>query len=212
MLDKYVDNSSTLLIEANNLSKKFAYERIFKNVSFQADESSPIALTGHNGSGKSTLLQIIAGLIPPSSGQIAYHQSNKQIPDSNIYKLLSLATPYQALPEEFTLPELLKFHEQFKPFLIEKSEFIEKLAFPQSKFKAIKWYSSGMKQKLKLALALFSDVKVLLLDEPTANLDQSNIKWYLREIESCLYKKIIFVASNQEYEYEFCKQIIVLGQ
>ncbi len=201
-----------LTVNATRISKKFAHERIFKEITFQADKYHPIAFVGHNGSGKSTLLKITAGLMPISEGKLTYVRGKAQISPDYIFRMLSLATPYQQLPEEFTLPEILDFHEKFKPFLLEKAQIIDKLQFAKAQTKPIKYYSSGMKQKLKLALALFSKAQMLLLDEPTANFDKTNTNWYLTEIEQFVGKKVILIASNQAHEYYFCKQTVLLGK
>jgi len=204
-----------LRVEAENIAKKFAYERIFKHISFRADCQSPLAFVGHNGSGKSTLLKITAGMMPLSEGKISYFQQNTPISGDNIFRMLSLATPYQQLPEELTLVEVLNFHEKFKRFTLPKSEIQARLQFSKAQqAKSIKYFSSGMKQKLKLALALFSDVPLLFLDEPTANFDKKNTEWYLAEIEEIVEQKqkVIFVASNQPHEYFFCQNMINLNQ
>ena len=200
-------------ILTENLGKKFNYEWIFKNLSFRFDFGEAYAVVGNNGSGKSTLLQVLAGALPASEGKIWYETEGKKIMGEDFYKYVAWASPYLELIEEMTLTEHIRFHFRMKPILSQlgtAENLIEILRLEGSRHKFIKNFSSGMKQRLKLGLAFYTDTPLLFLDEPTSNLDAQNIAWYKNEISKQLGKRLLIVASNQPEEYEFCKHIIRL--
>ena len=195
-------------IQIEGLGKRFGREWIFRNINATIKEGEAWAIVGSNGSGKTTLLKIISAYLAPTKGKVIYKKNNKIIGDTEIFEYLSWVSPYSELIEEFTLWEMLDFHSKFKAFNIEKEQILDSLAFFRAKNKRINLFSSGMKQKLKLALAFYSASEVMLFDEPTSNLDKKNIDWYNEQISSCSENRIIFVCSNQEYEYGFCNQKI----
>ncbi|MFT4855037.1 MAG: ABC-type multidrug transport system ATPase subunit [Algoriphagus sp.] len=199
-------------IQLKEASKRFQYEWIFKNLSVTISQGQSIALTGSNGSGKSTLLKCISGSIPLSSGHIRFKQVDKILPESDWFNFLTISAPYLELPEEFTLSELLDFHFKFKSPLneISKEEILEIIYLEAHADKMISQFSSGMKQRLKLGLALLSEVPIVLLDEPTSNLDRKGIEWYQDLIDKFGQNRILIVCSNEPREYEFCQQKVVL--
>lgn len=201
-----------LKIQLHEASKRFQYEWIFKNLSLQIAQGDSLAITGGNGSGKSTLLKCLSGVIPISSGKIAFESEGLPVPESDWYRFLAISAPYLELPEEFNLLELINFHFKFKNPLnqIQPKELVEFLYLDQHLTKPVSHFSSGMKQRLKLGLALFSDVPLILLDEPTSNLDKKGIAWYLDLIDKFQNNRIVVVCSNEPREYEFCLQKLAL--
>ena len=199
-------------IQVQNASKRFHHEWIFKNLDLELSTGDTIAITGGNGSGKSTLLKCLSGAIPLTSGAIQYQSGATQISEEQWFRSLALATPYLELPEEFTLSEVLSFHFQFKKPLQQRStvEILEILGLEKHKSKAISQFSSGMKQRVKLALAIFSEVPFLLLDEPTTNLDKQGVTWYLELIQNHCSSRILVICSNDPREYDFCEKKIAL--
>ncbi len=197
-------------IIAENIGKRFSKEWIFRNLTFTVAPRQSLAITGSNGSGKSTLLQLLAGSMPSSEGTIHYQQNETNVPGDDFYKYIAYAAPYLELVEEMTLRELVQFHQKFKPFTegLSTDRFIDRIFLESSADKPIRFLSSGMKQRVKLGLALFSDTPVLFLDEPTTNLDDRGIEWYLEEIQQQLPKRTILIGSNQRHEYSFCDQEI----
>jgi len=185
-------------IRLEKIGKKFNTEWIFRNIDFILPENSVTAILGRNGSGKSTLLQIICGSLFPSSGKITYHHSGRKIDDNEIFRHLTLVAPYQELIEEFTLKEVLEFHFHFKSVLpgynIHKASSM--LGFEKIMHKHIRLFSSGMKQRVKLVLALLSDVPLVLLDEPAMNLDAAGIEWYLNMIDDLGKNRTLVICSN----------------
>ncbi|WP_338793690.1 ATP-binding cassette domain-containing protein [Bernardetia sp. MNP-M8] len=212
ILTTSLEKENTIVISAENIGKRFEREWIFRKLSCHFCSKQPTAIVGSNGSGKSTLIKTLVGYLPLSEGNLVYSFDSKTdkkiIQKEDWQSHISWAAPYTELIEEFTLLEQLKFHQSFKSFDIEIEEIIEKLGFSNTKSKTIRFFSSGMKQKLKLALAIYSDAKIVFLDEPTSNLDKQNSEWYLQEINTVFGKKTLIIASNQESEYYFCSQII----
>lgn len=192
-------------ISLSNIGKRYNSEWIFRNINYQINAGEKHVLLGANGSGKSTLLQIIAGNYLPSNGSITYQLNNQEILSEKIFQHITIVAPYLELFEEFTFEELIDLQQKFKPFLISKKEILETSGLQRVKNKAIKYYSSGMKQRAKISLAVLADVPLLLLDEPTSNLDYVAIQWYEQLIKQFALHKTIIVASNkQESEYSFC--------
>lgn len=194
-------------ISLENIGKKFKNEWIFRNLTFEFSKNEPIAIIGPNGSGKSTLMQALAGAIPINEGKVKYTNQEKLIPDENWHELLSFSAPYLELIEEFTLAETVDFHIKFKPFQngLSNAEFLQIIELEKHKDKPVKNFSSGMRQKLKLGLAFYSKTEILLLDEPTSNLDQNGFDWYISQLERAIENKIVIVSSNEPKEYIFCK-------
>ena len=195
-------------ISLTQAGKRFNKEWIFKNLDVQFEAGKHYALVGNNGSGKSTLLQIIAGYSSLTKGSIEW----SPLDADSIYKEISFAAPYMELVEEFTATEIFEFQAQFKSMQT-KMSFEKMLALTglqNAAKKQIRYYSSGMKQRLKLALAIFSDAPILLLDEPCSNLDQEGMAMYQSLINEFAMHKLIIVASNDPAEYQFCKEKINL--
>ena len=190
-----------------NASKKFYREWIFRRLNLTLRSGEHIAILGPNGSGKSTLLQVICGAVLPTEGRIEYRVNSVLIPSENIYREIALATPYLELIEEFTLEEIVSLHFRFKKLIagFTPEDIITHTGLSTSRHKVFKYFSSGMKQRVKLALAFFSDVKLLLLDEPCSNLDKEGIKWYLELISRLTVDRLVVVCSNTvEDEFRFC--------
>lgn len=189
-----------------DIGRRFNQEWIFKQITYQFIQGESYAVLGPNGSGKSTLLQVLAGSLSPSKGALGYSHQGKAIEVEGVYKHLALATPYLELIEEFTLLELLHFHFRFKKIVngwtVQK--LIQLLQFENSANKEIRYFSSGMKQRVKLALAFGTDSPILMLDEPTSNLDNQGISWYLDMIQEFSKNRLLIVCSNQAHEYDFC--------
>lgn len=189
--------------------KRFNAEWIFRNLSHVFTEGTACAILGRNGSGKSTLLQVLAGNYLPTNGTVTYRHNDKPVPGDEIFRHLSLCAPYQELIEEFTLPEMIDFHFSFKQRKdrCSNTDIIDLLGFGKQLRKPLRQYSSGMRQRVKLALAILSDTPLLFLDEPTVNLDQTGTAWYLGLIRQHSAGRLILVCSNlEEQETGFCTE------
>jgi ABC-type multidrug transport system ATPase subunit len=197
-------------IRFSNAGKRFNREWIFRHIDLEFISGNSYAVTGPNGSGKSTLLQCIGGMMQLSEGALAYIEVNKNIDPDNFFKHVSIAAPYLELVEEMTLTEFLHFHDQFKNFRqnISVKEIIKIIGLETASGKQIRNYSSGMKQRVKLAQCIFSDTQVILLDEPCSNLDAEGIELYHSLIENYCKDRLVIVCSNDVVEYEFCNEQI----
>ena len=199
-------------IELKDLGKRYRYEWILKNMNFQFQEGESYAVLGNNGSGKSTLMQILSGYLSPSTGKIIYKEDNKVIDVNGIYRYVTFTSPYTELIEELTLKESLSFHMKFKPLVngMKRSDVLDLLQLHKNaQDKAVQFFSSGMKQRLKLALSILSDCPVLLLDEPTITLDREGVNWFRNLLkEYAIGKKLLVIASNVEEDIQDCSHKI----
>jgi len=197
---------ATMKISLSDLGKRYNREWIFRHLHFEFEQHHRYAITGSNGSGKSTLIQILAGLIHHSEGKIVHQLNELEILPEKIYSQVSVSAPYMDMPDEFSFQELLSFHFQFKslPKDIGIHDIIEQSGLKKSATKQIRFYSSGMKQRVRLALAFFSDTPLLLLDEPCTNLDAEGIKWYKELLDKVTNNRLLIISSNDPQEYEIC--------
>lgn len=200
-------------LEAHSVSKSYGHQNLFKGISMQLDAPDSLAILGSNGSGKSTLLQLLAGYVSPDGGSINYLKNQHTLQAEKHFSCLSIAAPYIEIPESLTALELLNFHFSLRPAVREFSaeEMLQWIGLTASTGKQIRYFSSGMKQRLKLALAIFSDTPLLFLDEPCTNLDLQGIQIYKSLIREFASERIVVVASNMPEEYEFCKKEISLS-
>lgn len=196
-----------------NIGRRYNREWIFRGINYTFEQGKSYAILGANGSGKSTLLQVISASLTPSDGTISYLKEGKIVDIDTAFRQLSVAAPYLELIEEFTLQEQIDFHFSFKSYQkgLDGGNVVEILGFESSRNKAIKYFSSGMKQRTKLALAFCSDTPILLLDEPASNLDKSGMAWYLDLIAKFTADRMVIIGSNQEQEYNFCENELHLS-
>ncbi|HSB94538.1 MAG TPA: ATP-binding cassette domain-containing protein, partial [Flavitalea sp.] len=164
-------------ISLSDAGKRFNRDWIFRRFNYSFEPGNAYAITGANGSGKSTLLQVIAGAMTLSAGSIEFSIDNRSIDPDLAFRSVSMAAPYMELIEEMSAIEFLEFHNKFKPFLPGKTVtgILGEVQLISASKKQIRYYSSGMKQRVKLAQAIFSASSCLLLDEPCTNLDVEGI-------------------------------------
>ena len=198
-------------ITLQNLSKRYNREWIFRHIEYEFIVGKKYAITGSNGSGKSTLLQVIAGSLMHNEGTVEMH-NGQLLSNEQHYQHISIATPYLELIEEMTALEMLRFHSTFKQLILSAAEILQIVNLQASANKQIRYYSSGMKQRLKLALAFFSKTPILLLDEPTTNLDEDGIALYHQLIKNYTTNKLVIVCSNDKQEYSFCEEVLEVGR
>jgi ABC-type multidrug transport system ATPase subunit len=194
-----------ILVE--NLFKKFRQEFVIKSFSYTFQSAQSYAITGPNGSGKSTLLQLIAQYTLPNSGTVKMSGIDSDL----IYSQITYAAPYVELIEEYTLQEHLEIlvKNSYLPKAITLEILEDFIDLKPDRFKLIKNYSSGMRQKIKLGFALLSDRPILLLDEPTTNFDEQAKQWFFDKLEKQRHKLIV-LASNEAREIEFCTYKIAI--
>lgn len=199
-----------MTISLSDAGKRYNRDWIFRHLTYQFEAGKSYAITGPNGSGKSTLLQVISGNTMVNEGTIKWQLNEKRIEDEKVYKEVSISAPYLELIEEMTLNEFLQFHSSFKPFLpgVSMTDIIEVIGLEKAVNKQIRYYSSGMKQRVKLAQCIFSDTSLVLLDEPCTNLDAAGIALYHRLITAYCKNRMVVVSSNDEVEFSFCQAVI----
>ncbi|MBL7804989.1 MAG: ABC transporter ATP-binding protein [Saprospiraceae bacterium] len=193
-------------ISLANAGKRYRLDWIFRGLNYTFRSGERYAVLGPNGSGKSTLLKVLSGHLSLSKGAITFQQDGRQVPEEKIFQQISYAAPYIELIEEFTLEESLKFHARLRPLLpgMTPARLYELLELPRARTKEIRFFSSGMKQRLKLALAVCSDTPALLLDEPTTNLDLNAISWYQNLVREYAGDRLVILASNDPADAAFC--------
>lgn len=196
-----------MTISLSDAGKRFNRDWIFRHLTYDFEAGQSYAITGSNGSGKSTLLQVISGSSQTSEGAIQYSINNKQYSPELIYQQVSICAPYLEVVEEMSLIEFFLFHQNFKPFLpgLTVEKIILLLGLEKAAEKQIRYYSSGMKQRVKLAQCIFSNTSIVLLDEPCTNLDLDGIHLYHKLIDEYCKNRLVIVSSNDEVEYRFCK-------
>jgi ABC-type multidrug transport system ATPase subunit len=197
-------------ITGESLGKKFDKHWVFRDISFDIQSGEKWAIVGPNGSGKSTLLKTIVGFQTPTRGSLIHAIKNQPVPEEEAIHHIAFSAPYVELPEEFTLPELLIFHSKFRKPLLSASEIIDRIGYQLAVNKSISQYSSGMKQRVRLALNFYFEAQLLALDEPTSNLDEKGINWYQSQLAEFSKKRTVIISSNQRYEYQLCTNAIAL--
>ena len=199
----------------DHISKKFGRQTVISDLSERLLEGETYAVLGGNGSGKSTLLQIILGSTTPSNGQVKYLLGGQEFKREEVAFRISLAGPYLELIEELTGLEFLEFYEGFRPFRkgLKSNDVLRIAILEDSAEKQIRHYSSGMRQRLRLAVSLLSSADLILLDEPASNLDPKGVQWYRKLVETERDGRTLVIGSNfDEREMDFCSHQIKIGQ
>ena len=201
-------------IRLSNAGKRFNREWIFRGAHLEFVSGVSYAVTGPNGSGKSTLLQTIGGMLLPSEGKVDFLVNDAVVPTEHDYQFISFCAPYLEVIEEMTLVELLEFHQHFKPLIkgFSIKEVIAEIDLEGAAHKQIRNYSSGMKQRVRLGQAIFSDTPAVLLDEPCSNLDSKGIDLYHHLIATYCTDRLVIVCSNDEVEYSFCQERVEINR
>ncbi len=199
-------------IKLDGAGKRFNREWIFRRASLDFYSGIPYAITGPNGSGKSTLLQTLGGMLQLSEGTISYTEANNKIKDEALHQQVCLCAPYLDLIEELTLAEFFDFHFSFKQYLpgIDTKTAVAAIGLQAAAHKQIRHFSSGMKQRVKLAQAILCNAAIVLLDEPCSNLDKAGIDLYHTLITRFTTDRLVVVCSNDPVEYAFCKEVLAI--
>jgi ABC-type multidrug transport system ATPase subunit len=207
-------------IQLQNAGKKFNQKWIFRGLSLDIPRGARTAITGKNGSGKSTLLLMLAGYLSPTEGMVSWQNGEQSIDNGKqfidpeeVFRFIGLAAPSMELIEEFTLAEVIRFQEKFKPFLpgFREHDLLEISLLADHASKPIRQYSSGMRQRTKLLLAIMGNAPLLLLDEPCSHLDREGIAWYHDLLRDYGKGRTMVIASNhREEEYPGCEHFIRL--
>lgn len=185
-------------IELNSIGKRFNREWIFRNVTLQFETDTVTGIVGPNGSGKSTLLQCISGYLTTTSGSVQFQSEKGTVEPEQVFRQISMATPYLDQEEWLTLREAIVLQNRFKPFRKERKteEILELSGLKHAADKYIRQFSSGMKQRARLSLAILADTDVLLLDEPASNLDKQGVEWFTELLQREKANRTVIICSN----------------
>jgi heme exporter protein A len=205
--------SDDLKLQATDLTRKFSRKIIFENLSFELKAGSSLAITGKNGAGKSTLIKVLANLLSETSGSVKLTVDNSAVKKEEVYKHTGFAAPYLNLYDEFTGYENLRIVSAIRQINTDSIDnVLKRVGLYERRNDLLKIYSSGMKQRLKLAFAVLHNPKVLLLDEPTVNLDIDGVKVVDEIAEEYRQDRILVIATNDEHEKSLCTEEINLNK
>lgn len=200
-------------LELENITKTFGRRLIFKDISIKLNSPNIIGVSGRNGAGKSTFVKILSGLISPSKGKVKHYLNDKQVETEYVFNHLGFVSPYLVLYDEFTASENLFYFCKIRNIDYDKKfakELLEKVNLYDRRNDIVKAYSSGMKQRLKYAFALIHKPSLIILDEPTSNLDEAGKQVVYNFIENYGKEKLVIVASNEQQDLSYCSEIIDL--
>ena len=198
-----------------DIRKSFGRLLVFDSINFELINGSSLAIAGKNGSGKSTLVKIIAGLLSPSSGEVIYQVDGREIDKLDWFKFVGFVAPYLQLYDEFTGYENLEILAKIrglKSYEAKIKNVLERVNLYSRRDDLVRGYSSGMKQRLKYACALLHDPIVLILDEPTSNLDSEGVEMVWAIAEEQKKNGILIVATNAPEELKMCDEVINLDE
>lgn len=196
-------------INLNAVAKKFQHKWIFRDINATLNRGDIISVTGNNGSGKSTLLKILSGHLSPNKGDVTYlDKGGNKIDRDDVYQELTFAAPYINLMSRLNLKENIDLYLKFKGLHdgLDSASLIELMQLKHAAHKELRFYSSGMQQRVKLALAICAVSSILLLDEPTTNLDKEGMSWYTSTLKKYSQNRLIVIASNEERDFELCNR------
>jgi len=193
-------------VEFSEVAKRFDERVVFRSVSGTATPGEVLAVTGPNGSGKSTLLAILCGLLRPTKGEVRYLNCDDdvEIERGDWKRQLGIVAPAMSLYEELDAMENLRFFARVRGLLSEGDrcrECIDQVGLDPSRRTLVGGYSTGMRQRLKIAQAMLHDPEVLFLDEPSSNLDPAGRDWLEAFVRSAVkQQKTVILATNDTRE------------
>ena len=202
-------------IHIEQLSKRFVTNRwIIKNMNLQCSSNTIYGISGQNGSGKTTLISMMSGLLVPTQGKIKWIHQEQVLSEQEWFHYLNIAAPYADLFEYLTIEELLDFHLKCKSFYdnMDATQFLDLCYLQPNKHSTIKSLSSGMKQRLKLCLAILTQSEVIFLDEPRSNLDTFAQQWYQELLLKFRKNRLIIIASNDAADFDLVDEVIQLNE
>ena len=199
-------------VSLDKISKRYGYQTILKDITYEFESESITGITGRNGSGKSTLVKIISSYLSPSAGSINYEFQGKHLRPNQLALITSFTAPYIKVTQEMSLKEIFEFQQKFSPFKIslEYSDFLDIIELPNSKQKEIRFFSSGMQQKVNLAMAILRKSDLLILDEPTSYLDQKAKEWFTNLLSKNLKERTVIIASNDKDDFQLVNSVITI--
>ncbi|MGE5402009.1 MAG: ABC transporter ATP-binding protein [Ignavibacteriales bacterium] len=204
---------SSYKLTAEAVTKTFGRRLIFKEINFSFQDTGIYGIAGHNGSGKSTLVKIITGILSPTKGTIVHQLDGQKIPLEKLHDQIGFVAPYLVLYDEFSAEENLRHFANIRgiDYDSKRAEYLlNEFKLYDRRLDEVKAYSSGMKQRLKFIFAMMHSPKLLVLDEPTSNLDNLGKETVYRLIKSEAASSVVLIASNEESDLALCQEVIQL--
>lgn len=214
-LGLFLHKPHAMKISLNQVGKKFQQEWVFRRLNLELRRGDSLAILGKNGSGKTTLVKLLSGAVMQTEGEVSYSFRDRPLSADQLYRYLAYAAPYHEMIEEFTVDEMLDFYLKFKSLQKGWSaqDLLASVGLAHATGKKIRACSSGMKQKLRLSMAIYSETPLLLLDEPLTNLDREGITWYQQAMAGQPEDRIVVVCSNHiDDEFRFCHSVMTMGE
>lgn len=202
-------------IHIKELSKRYNRNWLFKDIQHEFSAGNNYIITGPNGSGKSTFLLMLAGYITPTRGKVEYSINNSKIEGDEIYSKVAICSPAIDVFDDLTLEESIDLHFKFKHKSgnFSLAEILSISGLEKHREKQVRYFSSGMRQRLKITLSALSETPVLFLDEPAMNLDTNAVQWYYEMLNSYCQNKLIFIGTNnRQLDFPFEAQELNLEQ
>ncbi|MEW6653909.1 MAG: ABC transporter ATP-binding protein [Bacteroidota bacterium] len=200
-------------VEINGLVKYFGRRLIFDGINYSFQSGHVYGIAGPNGSGKSTFVKIVSGLISPNKGSVTHIINGKKIEEEDLHNYLGFVSPYLFLYDEFTAEENLAHISKIRgvAFNKERSSFLlSEFSLYERRNDLLRGFSSGMKQRLKFAFALLHEPPLLILDEPTSNLDNSGKEKVYEFIKLEGKTNLVLIASNEDADLALCENVLEL--
>lgn len=202
-------------LKVNNIAKSFNRRNIFSGIDFTLGDGASLTITGKNGSGKSTLMKIIAGVLAPTKGTVDIIDNIRTVSSSVHYQYFGFVSPYLQLYDEFTGFENIQLVQEIRAAATDRrtiESILSEVGLGGRGKDLLRTYSSGMKQRLKYAAALIHAPHILLLDEPTSNLDEEGKALVHSAIAAQKKRGIVIIATNEREELSLCESVLTLGQ
>ncbi|MCF8241411.1 MAG: ABC transporter ATP-binding protein [Melioribacteraceae bacterium] len=202
-------------LELNKVTKTFGRRLVFKDINFTLESGKVYGLSGPNGSGKSTLAKIIAKIISTTTGKVIHRLNGEEIISEKLHDHLGFVSPYLVLYDEFSAQENLYHFAKIRGIDFDADyvkHLFEEFDLYDRRLDLMKGYSSGMKQRIKFIFALQHSPELLILDEPTSNLDQKGKEKVYQIIKEQAKDNLVIIASNEENDLALCDQIIQITE
>ena len=204
-----------LAIKVESLNKNFGERKVISSLSIEIKQGESVAITGPNGSGKTTLLKLLLSLLRPSSGKVTYFDNDRVLSKDELRHRISFVSPYLSLYDQLSAEENLQFFTAVRGGNITGKEIdslLSRVGLEGRGMDLVSDYSTGMKQRLKYAVALSNKPDFLLIDEPSSGLDDSGKAMMTALIEEYRSGSIIIIATNEKEEYNLASRQCRLDQ
>lgn len=201
-------------LQVESLAKSFNYRSVFFDITFALHSREGLGIVGRNGSGKSTLAKIVAGVLSPTGGTVRYSVGNEPVAAVCLHDYIGFVAPYLQLYDEFSAWENLDLCRRIRGTEVPDErlkDLLQRVGLIQRKDHLVRTYSSGMKQRLKYACALLHQPPLLILDEPSSNLDAEGVGIVRQLMKEQIGEGILVVATNEADDLQYCSRTIDLN-